>query len=150
MLQRSRCDSPKLKLTAVFKFCVLFFFATSKGWCLMCKYIFCQISELMYRGVQKALQISRTHHFFDLPSELVFLLHHGNYLLLHNCSHVHVHGFCLGGHVTNHLIVGEDAVTAQLSVMCHAVTANWHLREKREKKNYKGIYVYLLGCKFCF
>lgn len=92
--------------------------------------------ELRQRSVQraqKALQIRSTHQFVDLRSQFVFLLHHGNYLLLHDCSHVHIHWLRLSGHVTNHLVVGEDTVPAQLSVMRHAVAANRHLREIREE-----------------
>lgn len=47
---------------------------------------------------------------------------------------VDINRVSFNGHVANHLIVGEDTVSVQLTIVSHTATAKGHLSENMEIK----------------
>lgn len=69
-----------------------------------------------------------THQFINLLTQPLLLFNHNSHVFLDCRCHHNVQHICLGGHFTDHLVVGEDAVAVEQAVMLHALPAQGQLR----------------------
>jgi len=86
------------------------------------------------RAVSVHRSIPTTHQFLNLLTQHLLVIDHNGHVLLHSGCHHDIEDVSLGGHLTNHLIVGEHAVAAQQPVVLYALAAQWQLQ--RQKPQY--------------
>lgn len=75
-----------------------------------------------------------SYHFFNFLSHSIFVLNHGDHVLVDSRSKDHVQRLSLGGHVANHLVMGENVVPVQHTVMVHTLSAERHLEQHKGNK----------------
>lgn len=78
---------------------------------------------------QKTKQTRKTHDFLDSLSQFRLLLHHFSHLLEDSSGQLHVETLWISSHLTQELLVGEDAVAVEASVMGHALTTHGQLKK---------------------
>lgn len=77
------------------------------------------------------------YHFLDFVPQLLLLFDHEGHVLVNGRGQNHVESFCFGGHVAHHLIVGEDVVPMQQTIVIHTLPAQGHLDVQPQKNRFQ-------------
>lgn len=88
------------------------------------KYNSCNVKRTPKTSTCNKQHKKDTHNFLDSLSEFCLLLHHFPHFLEDGGGQFHVKTLWVGSHLAQQLLVGEDAVAVEASVMGHTLTTH--------------------------